>query len=99
MRKKPTRKRPYFTKESSMTAILRDASGKMHRGILFDRRLVTKFKSQFQRGFTKMVVTRAGRFTGKNNGFPFLDTYGHFKNTHKNPKFGRVRQVPIRELG
>ena len=21
------------------------------------------------------------------------------KNTHKNPKFGRVRQVPIRELG
>ena len=21
------------------------------------------------------------------------------KNTHKNPKFGRVRQIPIRELG
>ena len=39
MRKKPTRKRPYFTMESAMTAILRDASGKMHRGILFDRRL------------------------------------------------------------
>ena len=61
MRKKPTRKPPYFTKESAMTAILLDASGKMHRGILFDRRLVTKFKSQFQRGFTEMVVTRAGR--------------------------------------
>ena len=30
----------------------------------------------------------------KNNRFPFLD-----KNTHKNPKFGRVRQVPTRELG
>ena len=39
MRKKPTRKRPYFTMKSAMTAILRDASGKMHHGILFDRRL------------------------------------------------------------
>ena len=35
MRKKPTRKRPYFKMESAMTAILRDASGKMHHGILF----------------------------------------------------------------
>ena len=39
MRKKPTRKRPYFKMESAMTAILRDASGKMHHGILFARRL------------------------------------------------------------
>ena len=39
MRKKPTRKRPYFTMESAMTAILRDTSGKMHHGILLDRRL------------------------------------------------------------
>ena len=38
-------------------------------------------------------------FTGKNNRFPFLDILGYLKNTHKNPKFGRVRQVPIRELG
>ena len=38
-------------------------------------------------------------FTGKNNGFPFLDILGYLKNTHKNPKFGRVRQIPIRELG
>ena len=37
-------------------------------------------------------------FTGKNNGFPFLDILGYLKNTHKNPKFGSVRQVPIREL-
>ena len=36
MRKKPTRKRPYFKMESAMTAILRDASGNMHHGILFD---------------------------------------------------------------
>ena len=41
MRKKATRKRPYFTMESAMTAILRDASGKMHYGILLDRRLFT----------------------------------------------------------
>ena len=40
MRKKPARKRPYFTMKSAMTAILRDASGKMHHGILFDCRLV-----------------------------------------------------------
>ena len=40
-----------------------------------------------------------GLLTGKNNGFPFLDILGYLKNTHKNPKFGRVRQVPIRELG
>ena len=38
-------------------------------------------------------------YTGKNNRFPFLDTLGYLKNTHKNPKFGRVRQVPTRELG
>ena len=39
------------------------------------------------------------RHTGKNNWFPFLDILGYLKNTHKSPKFGRVRQVPIRELG
>ena len=37
--------------------------------------------------------------TGKNNRFPFLDILGYLKNTHKNPKLGRVRQVPIREHG
>ena len=37
--------------------------------------------------------------TGENNRFPFLDILGYLKNTHKNPKFGRVRQVPTRELG
>ena len=36
------------------------------------------------------------QFTGKNNGFPFLDILGYLKNTHKNPKFGKVRHVPIR---
>ena len=35
----------------------------------------------------------------KNNRFPFLDILGNLKNTHKKPKFGKVRQVPIRELG
>ena len=37
--KKATRKRPNFTMESVMTAILHDASAKMHHGILFARRL------------------------------------------------------------
>ena len=34
MRKKADRKRPYFTMESAMNAILPDASGKMHHGIV-----------------------------------------------------------------
>ena len=36
--------------------------------------------------------------TGKNNGFPFLDIFGYLKNIHKNPKFGKVRQVPTTEF-
>ena len=35
--------------------------------------------------------------TGKNNKFPFLDILEYLTNTHKNPKFGKVRQVPTRE--
>ena len=27
-----------------------------------------------------------------------MDIFGYLKNTHKNPKFGRVRQIPIREF-
>ena len=34
----------------------------------------------------------------KNNEFPFLDILGYLKNTHKNPKFGKVREVPTREF-
>ena len=48
-------------------------------------------------GNTLSEKRRTG-ITGKNNRFPFLDILGYLKNTHKNPKFGRVRQVPIREL-
>ena len=40
-----------------------------------------------------------GETQEKKNGFLFLDILGYLKNTHKNPKFGRVRQVPVRELG
>ena len=47
MRKKPTRKRPYFKMESAMTAMLRDASGKMHHGILFDPPLDNNAMSWF----------------------------------------------------
>ena len=36
--------------------------------------------------------------TGKNNTFPLLDILGYLKNSHKNPKFGKVRQVPTREF-
>ena len=47
MRKKSARKRSYFTVKSAMTAILRDASGKMHHGILFDGRLLSTLRQKF----------------------------------------------------
>ena len=47
------------------------------------------------KGKTKLSVAAN---TGKNNGFPFLDILGYLKNTHKNPKFGKVRQVPTMEF-
>ena len=55
MRKKPTGKRPYFTMESAMTAILRDTSGKMHHGILFDRRLLWNGNERVESGIFKMA--------------------------------------------
>ena len=50
-------------------------------------------------GGNALAEKRRTGITGKNNRFPFLDISGYLKNTHKNPKFGRVRQVPTRELG
>ena len=35
---------------------------------------------------------------GKNNRFPFLDILGYLKDTHKNAKFVKVRQVPTGEF-
>ena len=56
--------------------------------------------AQYRVDFIKLHVCKWKTFyTGKNNGFPVLDIFGYLKNTHKNPKFGRVRQVPIWELG
>ena len=44
--------------------------------------------------FLKLILLFSVKNTGKNNRFPFLDILGYLKNTHKNPKFGRVRQFP-----
>ena len=44
------------------------------------------------------ILLLIGEITGKNNRFPILDILGYLKNTHKNPKFGKVRQVPTREF-
>ena len=52
----------------------------------------------FHMHFKKIELEPAIIITGKNNGFPFLDILGYLKNTHKNPKFGKVRQVPTREF-
>ena len=49
-------------------------------------------------GLSKGCPRPLNYITGKNNGFPILDILGYLKNTHKNPKFGRVRQIPIREF-
>ena len=47
-----------------------------------------------------MVLRKPCKVTKeKNDRFPFLDILRYLKNTNKNPKFGRVRQVPTRELG
>ena len=65
MRKKPTRKRPYFTMESAMTTILRDTSGKMHHGILFDCRLGRKLE--------KISKSRDGFFSSGDNTAFFME--------------------------
>ena len=61
-----------------------------------------KCQTQFQNKLTESSKINAFLkgciYTGKNNGFPFLDILGYLKNTHKNPKFGKVRQVPTREF-
>ena len=49
--------------------------------------------------FTFFYLIQFCAYTGKNNKFPILDILGYLKNTHKNPKLGRVRQVPIWEIG
>ena len=59
MRKKPTRKRPYFKMESAMTAILRDASGKLHHGILFDPPLAWKCSGKGEIRIRKVRVRPA----------------------------------------
>ena len=56
------------------------------------------FRSVFK-NICAAFANAAAAVTGKNNGFPILDILGYLKNTHKNPKFGRVRQIPIWELG
>ena len=64
--------------------------------------VVILYETQMKNAWVPKISVFApidGELTGKNNRFPFLDILGFLKNTHKNPKFGRVRQVPIRELG
>ena len=48
--------------------------------------------------FNQFICGDSHLSTGKNNGFPFLDILGYLKNTHKIPKFGKVRQIPTREF-
>ena len=57
------------------------------------------YSIQFNLTFGHFHMNRYGVYrTGKNNRFPILDILGYLKNSHKNPKFGKVRQVPIREF-
>ena len=74
---------------------------KLDRGLVACFHLVDskKFGTFCASPATFYRVMLYGLFAGKNNRFPCLDILGYLKNTHKNPKFGRVRQVPIRELG
>ena len=45
-----------------------------------------------------VTTLKTAVYTGKNNWFPILDILGYLKKSHKNPKFGKVRQVPTREF-
>ena len=45
------------------------------------------------------MATTSSPTQGKITDSHFWIFLGYLKNTHKNPKFGRVRQVPNRELG
>ena len=47
-----------------------------------------------ERHVDRKVLTLEHDITGKNNRFSLLDILGYLKNTNKNPKFGKVRQVP-----
>ena len=69
------------------------------RGLFTTKIIKSNVKPHVKSDAQKVDYVHLPLLTGKNNGFPFLDILGYLKNTHKNPKFGRVRQVPIRELG
>ena len=47
---------------------------------------------------TSSISVATSYYTGKSKGFPFLDILGYLKNTHKNPKIGKVRQVQTMEF-
>ena len=57
----------------------------------------------FNNNFFLLTKVKTTKFTGKNNGFPFLDILGYLKNTHKksqiwqsetSPNQGIPNQVP-----
>ena len=58
------------------------------------KEFTTPFKEISPQELTKQMPSKVlfvGKFTGKNNRFPILDILEYLKNTHKNPKFGKVR--------
>ena len=65
--------------------------------------IFSKGASVLSKAVVELVYTALSFFIPvsqeKNSRFPFLDILGYLKNTNKNPKFGRVKQVPVRELG
>ena len=82
MRKKAMRKRPNFTMESVMTAILHDASAKMHHGILFARRLGLQTDLHSPQNntplqTTKRNMTQTKYFASKSLLWNFLISSGH----------------------
>ena len=65
------------------------------------KEFTTPFEEIFPQELTKQMPSKVlfvGKFTGKNNRLPILDILGYLKNTHKNPKFGKLRQDPIRKF-
>ena len=65
---------------------------------IFYTKIVQMTPLRLQRESLRLQKFSVTNNTGKNIRLPFLDILGYLKNSHKNPKLGKVRQVPTREF-
>ena len=66
--------------------------------ISFKEELRVQIKKKVYMVSIKLIILQR-QFLKQDPQEKITDIFGYLKNTHKNPKFGRVRQIPIWELG